>query len=69
VYGESVHSSESDDAGGWRGEGVMNSVAGRDSWVGNEGVTWCKQRADLDPDGMGRIVGRGVGWLWRSGTG
>jgi hypothetical protein len=43
---------ESDDAGGWRGEGVMNGVAGCGRWVGNEGVKACKPRADLDPDGM-----------------
>jgi hypothetical protein len=30
----------------------MNGVAGCGRWVGNEGVKACKQRADLDPDGM-----------------
>lgn len=51
---ECVYSSESEERGGWRGEGVMNSVAGCGRAVGNEGVNWCKQRADLDPDGMGQ---------------
>lgn len=48
-----VHNSESVGGSGWRGEGVswvmvMNSVAGCGGRaVGNEGVDWCKQRADL----------------------
>ena len=74
VYSSSSSSSsESVGAGGWRGEGVllsvrwvMNSVAGCGSWVGNEGVNWCKQRADLIRVGWDRT---GVGLAWRSETG
>lgn len=47
----------------FRLDGVMNGVAGCGGRaVGNEGVEWCKQRADLDPDRMRTGVGFGVAW-------
>jgi hypothetical protein len=40
----------------------MNGVAGCGWAAGNEGVKACKQRADLDPDGMRwKLVGALVG--------